>query len=157
MLPAAAVVSHGLLPWQRTGQASLPCESAAWESQGEVAMHTTISDFFFFCGQGQQLVQWPPSQLLCFGSVAGTGGKEEVELPFILLGKCFLAVGSCQNYNMDSDALASKTSDGGMPSISMNFLWFWSETTGRWGFVVLLMAYVPKGVCRTLLTVTYFL
>lgn len=84
-------------------------------------------------------------------------GKEEVELPFILLGKCFFAMGSCQNYNVDSDALASKTSDGGMPSISMNFLWFWSETTERWGFVVLLIVYVPKRVCKTLLTVTYFL
>lgn len=124
VLPAAAVVPHCLLPWQRTGQASLQWEPAAQESQGEVAMLATVSNVFLFCGQGQQLVQWPQSWLLCLGSVAGAGGKEEVGLPFILLGKCFLAMGSCQNYNTDSDALASKMSDGDMSSISWIFFGF---------------------------------
>lgn len=73
--------------------------------------------FFFFVAKGSSLCS-DLSHGSCLGSVAGAGGKEEVELPFFLLGKCFLAMRSCQNYNKDSDTLASKTSDGGLPSVS---------------------------------------
>lgn len=141
VLLAAAVMPHFLLSWQRTGQASPQWGPAAQESPREVAMLTTVSDVLIFCGQGQQLVQWAQSLHLCLGNVAGAGGKEGVELPFILLGKCFLAIHDrIPTWTVMPWLLKHQT------EVWPPEFWVGSETAGRCWFVVLLMVDVPNGV-----------
>lgn len=86
--------------------------------KGKLPWSQLYQMFLFFVAKSSSLCSDLSFGFLCLGSVAGAGGKEEVELLLILLGKYFLAMRLCQNYNMDSEALASETSNGGMPSVS---------------------------------------
>lgn len=115
--------------------------------------------------------------------VAGASGKAEVELPCILLSKCFLAFegttasGNLKpilpflplllRVNVDHQIISKlqhrqwclgcwNVRQGHALSL-LNFFSFWTETTEMWSFLEPQMVCVPKGVCRRPLILTYFL